>query len=206
MNSTLTSMGMDYADMYNWTMDIPADSRKDFIDTLLELPKKSKILEIGTYTGTSIVEMLNILPEASATVVDVWGQYQEYDNNIPQLNIRSIFDTNTDTNTNTNTNTIRVLDGKISDSLLLLLMENKLFNLIYINGLSLNKYIDIYINAMFSWKLLEIGGVIIFDDYLFNKRDSINSTYEIINTFLKTISGDYIVLINNYRLFLRKIN
>jgi len=39
-------------------------------DILKLLPVKSKILEIGTFVGTSIIKMLELVPESTATVID----------------------------------------------------------------------------------------------------------------------------------------
>ena len=191
-------------------MDIPTDTRKDFTNILSKLPIKSKILEIGTYVGTSIIEMLNILPEASATVIDIWDSYYEHDNTnktdtvvCKKINTKEIFNNNF-INSKINSSRIKVLHGKSINKLLQLLSEHESFNLIYVD--SSHKCLDVYFDAVISWKLLKIGGILAFDDYLFNRGDILNSPYEAINHFMNTISNDFIILINNYRLFLKKIN
>jgi predicted O-methyltransferase YrrM len=52
------------------------------LDILKTLPKNSNILEIGTYAGTSLVEMLNVVPNSKATVIDFWEKYAEFDHKI----------------------------------------------------------------------------------------------------------------------------
>jgi predicted O-methyltransferase YrrM len=78
------------------------------------------------------------------------------------------------------------------------------FNFIYIDGS--HKCLDVYFDAMIAWKLLKIGGIMAFDDYLFNKGDILNTPYDAVNYFLETIKGRYILLDKGYRLFIKKIN
>ena len=56
---------LNYCKMLNWTNDIPIGSKSIFLNILNNFKNKyCKILEIGTYTGTSIINMLNYLPES----------------------------------------------------------------------------------------------------------------------------------------------
>ena len=58
--------------MYNWTNDIPVGSKNDFLNVinyfnsthkLLRLDS-IKILEIGTYTGTSLINIVKNIPKS----------------------------------------------------------------------------------------------------------------------------------------------
>ena len=55
-------------------------------------------------------------------------------------------------------------------------------------------------------KILKIGGILAFDDYHFNQGDILNSPYEAIEKFKNEYSKDFIVLAEDYRVFLKKIN
>jgi hypothetical protein len=59
---------------------------------------------------------------------------------------------------------------------------------------------------MLAWKLLKIGGIIVFDDYLFNKGDILNSPYEAIEKFKNNYADDFVILHQDYRVYLKKIN
>ena len=65
---------------------------------------------------------------------------------------------------------------------------------------------DVYFDAVIAWKLLKIGGIMVFDDYKFNKGDILNSPYEAIEHFKRNYIEDLIVFKQDYRLFLKKIN
>jgi predicted O-methyltransferase YrrM len=202
---------INYKFMMNWTNDVPKNTLPIFMDILNSLSINSKILEIGTYTGTSVIKMLNILPDSTAVVIDSWESYHEHDNiinndtiteDISKLNIEQIFYDNIQ-NANVS-HRIKVLKGKSSNKLLELLMEHEKFNFIYVDAS--HKCLDVYFDATIAWKLLKIGGVIGFDDYLFNKGDILNSPHDAINYFMEQQKDNFIVLNINYRIFLKKIN
>ena len=194
--------------MLNWTNDIPKESRASFEHALSLLPPKSKILEIGSYSGTSIIEMLKIVPESTAIVIDPWEDYYEYDQVINKQtcvdNAKKIF-SEFMINIKPFENRIKIMKGKSCDKLIeLLIYQKELFNFIYIDGS--HKCMDVYFDAVIAWKLLKIGGIMVFDDYKFNKGDILNSPYEAIEHFKKNYIEDLIVFKQDYRLFLKKIN
>ena len=198
---------IDYSFMMNWTNDVPKNTKNDFIKILKKLPINSKLLEVGTYTGTGIIEMLNTVPNSTGTVIDLWESYHEHDNvlnndtiteDISKLNIEQIF------YNNTKELNIKVLKGRSSNKLLELLMENEKFNFIYIDAS--HRCLDVFVDATIAWKLLKINGIIGFDDYLFNKGDILNSPHDAINYFMEQQKDNFIVLNEGYRIFLQKIN
>jgi len=197
----------NHANMLNWTHDVPGGTRTFFEKTLKNLPKGSNLLEVGTFVGTGLVEMLNIVPESKAYVIDKWENYHEHDNTLginTQVNKAEMAESVFYKNTFHLKDRITVMKGNSSDKLLELLMEQISFNFIYIDGS--HKCLDVFFDAVIAWKLLKIGGVIAFDDYLFNKNDILNSPHDAINYFMETIKDNYILLESNYRLFLKKIN
>jgi predicted O-methyltransferase YrrM len=193
--------------MLNWTNDIPAGTRINFEYALSLIPKKSEILEIGVYSGTSVVEILKLLPEARLTAIDQWEDYYEYDNLInKQTNVfrASQVEKEFYNNTAPFNNRINVMKGKSSDKLIELLMKHASFNFIYVDGS--HKCLDVYFDAVIAWKLLKIGGILAFDDYRFNKGDIFNSPFEAIEHFMELYKKDLVVIRVDYRVFLKKIN
>jgi methylase of polypeptide subunit release factors len=65
---------MQYFGMYNWTKDVPENSKEYFLEALKHLSyiEKPKVLEIGTFTGTSIATIKNLYPNAECFAVDNW--------------------------------------------------------------------------------------------------------------------------------------
>jgi methylase of polypeptide subunit release factors len=94
---------LKYMGMYNWTNDLPEGSRDIFIEQLIEFNKNNnkqnkQILEIGTYSGVSLIKIMEIIPNSYGTVIDNWIDYKEFNNykstlteNIKQNNIESYF-------------------------------------------------------------------------------------------------------------------
>jgi len=198
---------LKHGNILNWTHDVPQGTKQTFEKVLTMLTPKSKILEIGVYTGISIVEILNQVPESTATVIDAWEDYYEHDNVVhadtPVLKAseaEKLFYENTISMNNR----ITVRKGKSSDKLLELFRLNETFNFIYVDAS--HRCLDVYLDAMIAWKLLKIGGIMAFDDYRFNNGDTLNSPYEAIEQFKKNYSEDFVLLAEDYRVYIKKIN
>ena len=55
---------LEYAGMLNWSSDVPTGSKRVFENMLEKFKdKKCKILEIGTFVGTSVISMLKYLSD-----------------------------------------------------------------------------------------------------------------------------------------------
>lgn len=204
----------EYKGMYNWTNDLPKGSKEVFEEIICYFNKnykkciqneKIQILEIGTYTGISLIEIVKRIPNSYGTGVDMWTPYKENNllENMKNLQIEESFHKNIKiSNMEERINGIKC-DSK--DLLLDMIKKNDKYDFIYIDGSHL--CIDCYIDLVLSWELLEVGGIIAIDDYLYKKDDKniLNSPYEGINHFLNKYEGTYILLHKSYRVFLQKI-
>ena len=192
--------------MLNWTNDVPPQTRQSFDYALSLLPNESTILEIGVYLGTSIIEILKIVPGSTAVVIDQWKEYYEHDNLIGIDT--TLIDETTEAQFYKNTiefkDRIKVLKGNSSDKLIELLLKHDSFNFIYVDAS--HKCLDVYLDSMLAWKLLKIGGIMAFDDYRFNKGDILNSPYEAIEHFKRENINNFILIKEDYRVYLKKIN
>ena len=78
---TINNDFLNYADMYNWTNDLPTNTNAKitFVKILSSFItyESCEILEIGTFAGTSVIGMLQYLPNAKATTIDLWISYVE---------------------------------------------------------------------------------------------------------------------------------
>jgi tetratricopeptide (TPR) repeat protein len=73
-----------YKGMYGWYNDLPAGTKETFMSVLQEFnteyaQKKESVnvLEIGSYTGMSLIHILQQIPNATGYGVDLWGSYHE---------------------------------------------------------------------------------------------------------------------------------
>jgi predicted O-methyltransferase YrrM len=194
---------LDYCRMLNWTVDVPKNSKKQMTSVLQLLPRGSKILEVGTFAGTSLVGFLENVEDSSAVVVDPWENYTETVDGkntfITTTNFENIEQTFYK-NTFCFRDRIKVLKGSSRKKLLELDEE---FDFIYIDGS--HKCLDVYLDACLSWRLLKIGGYMGFDDYLFNTGDVLGSPKEAVDHFMREHSGEFRVVFSGYRVFLEKI-
>jgi len=191
---------LDYFDMYNWTTE-----KNCIVPSILsKLPESANILEIGTFTGTSIIKMLELVPDSKATVIDPWMDYDEIVHTTGELSVVNKASKAEETfykniqNSNLESR-IKIIKGKSSEELFKL--ELKSFDFIYIDGS--HKCLDVYLDAILAWRLLRSGGILGFDDYLFNKDVPLDSPHEAINHFLKGVEHE--VLHIGYRVFIMKV-
>lgn len=197
---------LDYAGMLNWSSDIPYGSKIIFEKALDNFRnKKCRILEIGTYSGTSVINMLQYLPDATATVIDIWKDYDENKllESIEKNRIEEIFYHNISIAGMKDRIIVKKNDSK--KVLMDFIRENTNFDLIYVDGS--HTYIDCYTDLTLSWELLSVGGMLIADDYIWMPADlqnELDRPYHAINHFMEKIKNQYTVFDKGYRMFLIK--
>ncbi|MCT7952790.1 tetratricopeptide repeat protein [Ancylothrix sp. C2] len=160
---------------------------KKYLNLFAEKPG-IKALEIGSFQGMSSCWLLdNILTHPSATITCIdpfWPSYEHcFDANIAKTNASS-----------------KVIKLKgISENVLSSLQPN-FYDFIYIDG---NYASDAALyDAVFSWKLLKVGGIIIFDDYLLSEK--IDNTKTGIDLFLSWYESTLEVIYKDYQVFVKK--
>ena len=193
--------------MQNWTVDVPSGSKRVFeqiLDLLKDTDKYPKILEVGTYTGTSVLTMLKQLPNSTAVVVDNWRN----DSKDPLINeteltndAERMFDENV-VKMNAQ-DRIRKIKG---DSRKELMNMTETFDFIYIDGS--HACLDVMIDMVNGWRLLNKGGIMAMDDVLWmteNIRESpLSVPYHSVMHFLEAYKGEYMLLHSGYRVFIKK--
>ena len=190
---------LDYYGMLNWTVD---SGRQDMLGVLEKLSPGSNILEVGTFVGTSLVGFLENTVGTHATVIDSWTPYNETNGKEDTIVTKVDFSDVEKTfyqNTERYKNRIKVLKGSSREKLLELVVEQKQFDFIYVDGS--HKCLDVYLDACLAWKLLKPGGYIVFDDYLFNTGDLLGSPKEAIDHFMREHSGT--VVFKDYRVCIK---
>ena len=220
-----------YKGMYGWYNNVPAGSKDIFMSVLQECNTKHaqkkesvKVLEIGSYTGMSLIHMLQQIPNAIGYGVDMWSSYHENNiidtagvaelRNMEQLEVeKSFFENRAAAGLEERMNGIK---GDSHEVLTNMLLQHEQFDFIYIDGS--HSSIDCYMDCYLAWKLLHKGGIMAIDDYLYNcQDDSIHllkikggqylehSPFHGVNQFLKKHEGEYRVIDIAYRVFLEKL-
>lgn len=221
---------VEYKGMYGWSQDAPPGSRDMFEKVLLNFwelyasgKQSVKVLEIGTYTGTSLIAILLYLTNAVGYGVDMWRDYVEVCegdntrilNNITNLEVEASFYRNRDL--------LGLKDrmhGVKGDShtiLTSMLEHGKKFDFVYVDGS--HSPIDTFTDCWLAWAMMPPGGVMAIDDYLYNngqvdlphlsvyaKQGQVDhAPKKGVDHFLEKVKGRYELLGQGYRVFIRKV-
>ena len=186
---------LEHQNMYNWTHDIPPNTRQDFLQVLNELPPDARILEIGSFTGTSIIHMLTVLPKATGLALDAWENYEENGMIRHSSSALTSFLRNraaAGLESRLQYIKMRSVEG-------LMALQTQRFDLIYVDGS--HHPLDCFTDLTLAWPLVQHGGCMIIDDYLFDAE--LQCT---IDLFLsRLIAREPIeILFKNYRIGLRR--
>jgi hypothetical protein len=211
---------LEYKGMYNWTNDLPFGNKKYFLEAIdyfnNNYPKVQqggepiKVLEVGSYAGISLINIVKLIPNSIGYGIDKWENYIEGDvlnkveilNNMDELEVEKSFYKNVAVEGLHER--IHGIKGDSCEVLFEMMTEGKRFDFIYVDGS--HKAFDCYSDLMNSWRLLETGGLLAIDDYLYNSEGAvINSPFESINHFLKKHDKEIKILHKGYRVFLQKI-
>ena len=149
-------------------------------------------LEIGTFEGRSALWLLEHVftdPTASITCIDFFhrpGQEARFQHNIAFAKRAA-----------------QLVKRKGNSHNILPEFIHDYFDLIYIDGS--HDAASVLLDAFLSWPLLKPGGILIFDDYLLNKKASVSHTPKLaIDIFLKYHTEKCEVLHCDYQVILRK--
>jgi predicted O-methyltransferase YrrM/tetratricopeptide (TPR) repeat protein len=202
---------LNYADMYNWTNDLPDGTRVHFEAALAAATKGKqvpRILEIGTYAGTSTVEMLHLVPAAVATTIDRWEDYDEFGNpilsEIGSRKIMKIFEENL--HAAGVAHRVRAMRGDSTEKLYALMQEGNRFDFIYVDGG--HRCLDCYGDMLLAWPLLKEGGIMAVDDVLFKAEKRATEPLEVpyagVEYFVEKFKGQFTIFHTGYRIYLQK--
>ena len=219
LNDHILQEKLEYKGMYNWTNDLPFGHKKYFLELIdyfnnnyikVKSGEQVKVLEVGTYAGISLINIVKLIPNSIGYGLDKWSNYIEDDdlnnleilNNIDELEVEKSFYKNIAVEGLTDR--ISGIKGDSYEVLFEMMKENKRFDFIYIDGSHLS--FDCYSDLMISWRLLERGGILAIDDYLYNTEGAvIDSPFEGVNHFLKKHDKEMKILHKGYRVFLQKV-
>lgn len=157
-----------------------------------------RILEIGSWEGRSTLFLLAYFRQGHLTAVDTWAgsEYHHY-RDLQGLEARF------DGNLAPFASRLTKRKGASVHVLAELLDEQQKFDVIYVDGSHFAD--DVLTDAISAWRLLEQGGLLIFDDFLWPgyPRARANPAWAI-NVFLKYRKGEYKILNVYSQLILQK--
>lgn len=212
LNKYILQEKLEYKGMYNWTNDLPYGHLRYFLEAIHYFNNNYakfkedtvKILEIGTYTGISLINIVKLIPNSIGYGVDKWTNYDETEllTNMDELEIEASFYKNI--KMEGLEERIKGIKGDSNEILFQMMMNKELYDFIYIDGSHLS--FDCYTDLLQSWRILNRGGLLAIDDYLYNSDGAVvNSPFEGVNHFLKKHQHEIKILHKGYRVFLIKV-
>ena len=168
-------------DKYNFTNNWFESVAREVWDSLIPQIKPSKILEIGSYEGASTCYLIDkITSERNIELhcIDTWEGGEEHKKGgnaeVDMSKVESRFQRNTKLAIDKAENSVQLTVHKeSSDTALSKLISQgrkRYFDFIYVDGS--HQASDVLCDAVLSFKLLKINGVIAFDDYLWQENFS----------------------------------
>jgi len=215
LNEHLLTNQLQIIGMYNWVHDLPPGqkAREKFENVIQNFNLNNKnlnprVLEVGTYVGISLINIISRIPNSIGIGIDRWEDYNEHNINI----LKSIKSNQVECSFYHNIEIsglqerIKAIKGDSFNVLLELVKKEEIFDFIYVDGS--HKSLDVHLDLFLSWRLLRKGGVLAIDDYMYNydkvKENPLEYPFEGVNDFLKKHENEYIILSKDYRIFLEK--
>ena len=164
---------MSYEFTNDWFTKVAEDNWKILIPQV----NPKKVLEIGSYEGAATSFIINNANDCEEIFcVDTWEGGVEHEKmdakSISMKHVEKRFDKNIEIaikEAKSNVN-IKKIKARSDDALINLLSEGKknYFDFIYVDGS--HQAPDVLLDAILSFRLLRVGGVIAFDDYLWSEE------------------------------------
>ena len=188
--------------------DIPTSEDTITFKNVLELLRgipNPKILEVGTYTGVTIINIAKLFPNAFCFAVDNFSLEETelqscrdlYGENFSLQDVKSAFLSNTEGEN------ITLIENDSTIALRDFIDKEEIFDFIYVDGSHTS--LDTVIDLVLAWLLLPINGILAIDDYQYTPPGNSGDTpRQAVDCFLRKFDGEYTVLSKGYRMFLQK--
>lgn len=160
--------------------------------------KPKKILEIGCFEGMSAVFFLKKFKKSKLHIVDTFQGSKE------QVGIKDFSSLKKIFLNNTKKNKKRIKIFTMTSKKFLLQDNNCKYDLIYIDGSHFYK--DVYFDGKYCLKLLNKGGLLVFDDYFWKFYDGKKNPINAINKFYNNHKDNIKLIGITSQIFFKKIN
>ncbi len=163
--------------------------------------RAARTLEVGSFEGLSTCYFLWRLSDLRMTCVDTF----EGSSGLPsgeREGLEDAFDRNVEL---VDASRVRKLRGDSRRILLDLADEHARFDFVYVDGS--HRGLDVLVDAALSWPLLEVGGVVVFDDYrwVLLGDDPLLRPGPAIDAFMGLVSAISEVVLHDRQVALRKL-
>jgi predicted O-methyltransferase YrrM len=185
-DAVLEVINLTVLEEHNFTQTWFDDTAKKVWTGLLPRLKPSRYLEIGSFEGASacfVIESCNWSNSLEVHCIDTWKGWREHvAASLDMCSVEMRFDHNMKVSKRRASAEVSVFKHKhqSSGALVELLASGKgeYFDFIYVDGSHMA--CDVLLDAVLSFQLLATGGVLVFDDYLWN--DPSDQTQNILNS------------------------
>jgi predicted O-methyltransferase YrrM/TPR repeat protein len=214
LNNIILPHKYEYKNILNWSFDSPIGSQEYYSQVLKYFnenyctKKKNnqniRILEIGSYTGMTLINILLNIPGSTGVGIDKWSNYTDEMGKTVYVEELKVFESATNNVKKAGLeNRIMFMKGdshKILENQLVSSNRN-LYDFIHIDGSHLP--FDYYNDLILSRNLLAKGGIMALNNsVLFNKNKQMESPIEAIKHFLHLYQKDYKVLFSGRHIFI----
>lgn len=171
-----------------------------WLATLMARPKAIviNVLEIGAWEGRATCWMLNNIPMAKVTCIDTFAPGNEVSSDAVSA-AEALFNANT----KEYGDRCRKVKGESGRELCVLVWSKDEYDFIYIDGSHMAP--DVLTDAVLAWRILKPGGILIFDDYKWNRGGGEEKRPKVaIDSFLACFAGQYDIIHIGHQVALRK--
>jgi len=160
--------------------------------------KPIRVLEIGSWEGRSAAFLLHHLPQAAVTAVDTWQGGRQNAGDPRLARIEELFDANV-ARYGARVRKVKSTSAEFFRNG----GHSPPFDLIYVDGS--HDADDVIVDAVGGFELLAPGGIMIFDDYLWERGADLRLAPAVaINRFLRMNHGRYRILSVTGQIILKK--
>jgi hypothetical protein len=166
--------------------------------------RPARILEIGSFEGRSAVFFLKYLPRSTIVCIDTFAGtpeesyvYKFLEEQLPGIEARF------DRNVAPFAHRVEKIKSRSAPALQALIAAGRRFDLAYIDAG--HRYDDVMADSLAVWKMLEPGGIVIWDDYEWAPEfPSAERPKPAIDDFLRAHEGHYQLLAKGYQVIIRR--
>jgi predicted O-methyltransferase YrrM len=198
----------DIADWYagkSFTADWTSKRFKVWIPLLSDWRGRAlNVLEIGSWEGRSALFFLNFLPHCTMTCIDTFQGGEEHTASRKTAADIAQVEHRFDANLAAFSGRVEKIKARSSDALPQLALDGRQFDLAYIDGS--HRAADVLSDGLLSWPMMRTGGIVIFDDYLWDMfPDPRERPRPGIDRVLAAIAGQYRTRLDAYQIIIEKI-
>jgi predicted O-methyltransferase YrrM len=169
--------------------------------------RRVHVLEIGSWEGRSALFFLNFLPRSRLTCIDTFAGGQEHreaaEKDASEARSLALLESRFDANVAGFNRRVEKIKANSADALAQLGVRKRRFDIAYIDGG--HRAGEVYTDAVLVWPMIQRGGTVIFDDYLWREMpERLDNPGPGIDAFLKATERQYRIAHKGYQVAIVK--